>query len=68
MRELDVLLMRWLEGRWPGADPGLRSAYAALLECEDDQLWDWLLGRSDPEESSLQRIVDDIRAFSVRNS
>lgn len=62
MRELDVLLTRWLEQRWPAAGADLRSDFEALLNCEDDQLWDWLLGRSEPEAPGLKRIVHDIRS------
>ncbi|MFP4207643.1 MAG: succinate dehydrogenase assembly factor 2 [Wenzhouxiangella sp.] len=61
MRELDALLTGWLEQRWPVADRDLREAFRLLLECEDDQLWDWLLGRTRPDSDPLCRIVDAIR-------
>lgn len=61
MRELDALLNRWLERRWVSADSELRAAFRMLLESEDDQLWDWLLGRTRPEASALRAIVDDVR-------
>lgn len=62
MRELDVLLVRWLESCWAGASPQARQGFRDLLECEDDQLWDWLLGRSLPEQPALRDIVHEIRA------
>ncbi len=61
MRELDVLLTRWLDDGWSASGEDLRQAFGALLECEDDQLWDWLLGRSEPQRPDLQRIVHAIR-------
>jgi len=61
MRELDTLLSRWLEQQWPVADEDLRDAFRDLLNAEDDQLWDWLLGRNRPGEERLCRIVDDIQ-------
>ena len=61
MRELDALLTRWLDLNWVDADEEMRSAFTLLLDSEDDQLWDWLLGRSQAPDESLQRIVDDIR-------
>jgi len=61
MRELDVLLSSWLAKRWPDADPELQQDFADLLDQEDDQLWDWLLGRTAPP-ASLGRIVSEVQA------
>lgn len=61
MRELDVLLRRWLDQCWSSASALQRDRFAALLQCEDDQLWDWLLGRSRPESAELMPIVDAVR-------
>jgi len=61
MRELDLLLTRWLERRWPESTAEMQAAYSLLLECEDDDLWDWLLGRSDPAAPLLQTLVREIR-------
>ncbi len=61
MRELDALLGAWLDRRWAQVDELLQQAFERLLEQEDDQLWDWLLGRTRPADLNLARIVDDIR-------
>ncbi len=61
MRELDVMLGRWLERRWPEASGERRQAFACLLEFEDDRIWDWLMGRDEPE-SDVAGIVEEIRA------
>ncbi|WP_263405546.1 succinate dehydrogenase assembly factor 2 [Wenzhouxiangella sp. AB-CW3] len=60
MQELDVLLGRWLATRWTKADAQLQQSFEDLLECEDDRIWDWLMGRDRPE-AALSRIIDDIR-------
>jgi len=60
MRELDVLLTAYLDGPYASASEDLRAAFSDLLEQEDDQLWDWLLGRSAPSDARLQRIVAKI--------
>jgi antitoxin CptB len=60
MQELDLLLGRWLESRWPNAGAEMQSAFEQLLECEDDLIWDWLMGRDRPHPS-LYRVVEDIR-------
>lgn len=60
MQELDVLLGRWLDLRWNEAAPGQQQAFEDLLECEDDMIWDWLMGRAEPDPA-LAGIVEDIR-------
>ena len=61
MRELEILLERFLlqeeaaltDGQWP--------AFEALLASEDDQLWDWFQGKAAPDDPSLRELVDTIR-------
>ena len=60
-RELDVLLSGFLENHYQSLEPDLRSAFQALLDNEDDQLWDWLTGRRPAAEQNLRDIVDVIR-------
>lgn len=64
MRELDVLLERWLETRWSGATAADRARFEQLLECEDDALWDWCTGRTRPEDPELAAIVAQVAAPS----
>jgi len=61
MQELDVMLGDWLERCWPCADESRRRAFSALLDREDDRLWAWLSGQSEPE-AGLADIVHDIRS------
>lgn len=60
MKELDVLLTRWLERRWPDADDSSRSDFEWLLEQPDPDLADWLLGGNRPRGQARASLVDDI--------
>lgn len=60
MRELDQLMLRYLDGRWPAADEAERSLFLRLLDTEDDKLWRWFMGRERPEDSGLDGIVQRI--------
>jgi len=61
MKELDVLLECFLEhhrealsaGRWPELE--------ALLDSEDDILWDWLQNPSLPEAAAFKSLLERIR-------
>jgi antitoxin CptB len=61
MKELDVLLERYMDERWAQADAPERAAFGRLLECQDPQLWDWLSGRGTPDERELADVVSRIR-------
>jgi antitoxin CptB len=63
MRELDKLFERYLD--LAEAQPGQfdRAAFEALLLCEDDALWRWFMGREQPQDPQLARIVADIIAL-----
>lgn len=60
MRELDQLMLRYLDGRWPAADEAERAEFLRLLDTEDDKLWRWFMGRERPEDTGLAVIVERI--------
>ncbi|KFN42898.1 succinate dehydrogenase assembly factor 2 [Arenimonas oryziterrae] len=63
MRELDQLMLRFLDQRWPKADDAERSVFLRLLESEDDKLWRWCMGRERPEDPELHALVERIIAL-----
>ena len=58
MRELDQLMQRYLDKRWPQADDAERGVFLRLLDCEDDKLWAWCMGLERPEQAELRELVD----------
>lgn len=61
MRELDQLLNAHLDALIECDDQAGLDRYEALLACEDDQLWRWLMGREAPGDD-LKPSIDAIRA------
>lgn len=61
-RELDALFGGWLDLRYAAADESQREAFDALLEVQDPDLWDWVMGHAKPPRADWQAIIDDIRA------
>ena len=58
--ELDQLLLRYLDRDWPQATDAERGVFRRLLDCEDDTLWQWCMGRSRPADPELAALVDSI--------
>jgi len=62
MKELDLLLVRWLDQRHPDAPERLRAAFERLLEAPDPQLAAWFFGRERPAEPDLAELLDEMLA------
>lgn len=58
MRELDQVLVRWLDREWPAASDAERAVFRRLLACEDDRLWKALVGQDRLDDPELQRFTE----------
>jgi len=63
MRELDQLLVRWLDREWQSSSESDRAVFLRLLDCEDDRLWRWFLGHETAPDAALDSLVQRIRAL-----
>jgi len=61
MKELDLLLERYLAERYPGAGPEEQDAFRALLEMQDPELYAFVTGRQRPATEELCRVIDILR-------
>lgn len=61
MRELDVVLTRYLDRVWATASPTERDAFLQLVELQDPDLFGYLVGRATPAEESQRAIIACIR-------
>jgi antitoxin CptB len=61
-RELDALFGDWLDHRYAQADESVRAAFGELLDTQDPDLWDWVMGHARAPRADWQAIIDDIRA------
>jgi succinate dehydrogenase flavin-adding protein (antitoxin of CptAB toxin-antitoxin module) len=60
MRELDELLLNYVECRYAQAPADEKTGFAALLELPDPQLAGYLLQGRVPESPVLARLIRDI--------
>ena len=61
MKEIDLLLERFVSAQAEALARGEWPALEALLDEEDDRLWDWLQGRAVPPEPAQRELVEAMR-------
>jgi antitoxin CptB len=57
MRELDLVLMRFLDLDYPTMDTDTQRAFDALLDTPDPELYAWLLQRTAPPTAELAGLI-----------
>ncbi len=60
MRELEVLLERYLAKRYQNVDLSEQSAFVKLLELPDPVLFAYLLGGATPDDPEARRVIEFI--------
>lgn len=64
MRELDGVLLRYLEQRYERAGGERQKAFQNLLEMQDPELYGLLLGRIDNNDKGIMQVVSELREIS----
>jgi antitoxin CptB len=62
MRELDVLLLRFLDGHYAVASPAEQAAFGHLLELPDPEILALLMGRGEAQDPSIHAVIGRIRS------
>ena len=60
MRELDELLLRYLDNHYLNADTAEKAAFRAVLDLADPELNAYLLQRQTPASESIARVIQRI--------
>ena len=60
MRELDQLLLAFLEQRFESADSSQQTEFVALLEAQDPEIYAYLVKGVIPDSESTAALVRDI--------
>jgi antitoxin CptB len=64
MKELDVVMSRYLEQHYASASSVEQGHFRTLLEMPDPDLYDLLLGRSATSDAELARFIQLLRNMS----
>ena len=60
MKELDVLLTRYVEEQFPGASAEHQQAFRELLEVPDPLIYAYCLGQERPPTAALASLIERI--------
>lgn len=63
MKELDILLLRYLEQCYDSASKEEQRIFANLLELQDPRLFGYIIGRETPTDAAIGDVIDKLRAF-----
>jgi antitoxin CptB len=66
MKELDLLLTRYLRESWPAADAAEKAAFERLLELPDPVLADYVFGRDAPEDAGIAAVLAKLAPVPAR--
>ena len=64
--ELDLLLPPFVKACFAALSDAQRRALSRLLDCEDQDIWDWFQERSAPDDREIGELIVQIRAFNDR--
>ena len=64
MLELDLVLEPFVTARYVQLGAADRLSFQRLMQCEDQDLFAWLLHRAEPDDEELAAIVRQIRQFT----
>jgi antitoxin CptB len=68
VRELDVLLDRYLKAQYLQLNTVQKEAFERLLEEQDPLIMDWLFMKSHPKDKGILFIINQLRDLSGLNS
>ena len=64
VRELDVLLGRFLDTEYPQLSASQKMAFERMLEVQDPIIMDWLFSKSQPQDPELEMLVKRMQMIS----
>ena len=63
MLENDLVLTRFLDARGESLTDGELAALDRLLDLSDNELWELLSGRQEPEDAAVKPLVETLRSL-----
>lgn len=61
MRELDIAIMPFFEHEYDVLNDDDKRAFVRLLQCDDPDLFNWLMNHGEQEDGELKRMISLIQ-------
>ncbi len=61
-KELDVLMQRYLTNNYPTASSELQHAFERMLDMQDPELYDLIVGRQGSNDQYINQVIEYIYA------
>ena len=61
MKEMDLLMVRYLEDVYPSASSAEQQAFESILQMQDPELYDLILGRTISSDSTIAHVIEVLR-------
>ncbi|QZN96535.1 FAD assembly factor SdhE [Symbiopectobacterium purcellii] len=61
MRELDIAIMPFFEHEYDVLNDDDKRAFVRLLQCDDPDLFNWLMNHGEPEDGEPKRMISLIQ-------
>lgn len=65
MRELDISIMPFFEYDYDSLSDLDKQAFVCLLECDDPDLFNWLMNKGAPSDPDLKRMISLIQSRNM---
>ncbi len=63
MKELDLLLERYLDNHYAEAEASEQQAFQDVLDLQDPQLFDYITERDTPSDPAMAQVIRKLCAF-----
>lgn len=57
MKELDLLMLNYLEQSYSAAPPTEQNAFKSILQMPDPELYDLILGRYESDDAEINKVI-----------
>ena len=61
-KELDVLMQKFLNEYYSQVSPSLQQAFETMLDMQDPELYDLLIGKQKSADENINRVIEYIYA------
>ena len=68
IREMDLLLERFLQQHYASLSDNEKKIFDSLLDEPDPDLLNWIMGRSEPENTAYYPLLGKLRSLNPENN